>query len=65
MPRKPNNATSIADLIFDNLTQMQRWGANINVERITDTVLLVAFEDGTTTVQVRVSRKPADVKGSE
>lgn len=59
MPRKPNNATSVTDLVYDTLSQMQRWGAPLNVERISDTWIMIAFEDGTSTVQIKVTRKDA------
>lgn len=57
MPRKPNNATSVTDLIYDELLKLSRWGAPHDVERISDTVLMMQFHDNTATVQIKVSRK--------
>lgn len=56
MPRKPNAATSVADLLFNTLDQMHRWGASFEVDRVTDTTMVIVLTNENETVQVRVSR---------
>lgn len=59
MTRKSNDTQRIATLIYDTLHQMARWGAPLTVERITDSVVMVKFQDESSSVQIRVSQKGA------
>lgn len=49
-----DDATRMADLIYDLLRQMNMWGADFSVEKSTDRLIEVRWSDGSA-VDIRTS----------